>query len=221
MTRCPICNRLILFGGHREGDQQCCSQYCAMRVAELEGRDLSAQERRLWIASSGTRCWVCGSTIYGSTGIFDDERRYCSRACFQRAADLNAKFGLSESPEKRGPPTGDGQARFAAAIVQLGAQQKGIRRPILIPSVLLLSLPLLLWLARTAHMPRVGIWLILTVVVSLVLLLSFAIARKVDEIEKAYGVKCPQCKRYFRGSVLVHALKTGRCMHCGGTVFHV
>jgi len=199
-----------------------------MRAAELEGRDLSPEERRLWIASADTRCWVCGSTIYQSTGIPDGERQYCSRACGQRAANLRARYVPSgQSREKIAMPVGDNvkkdRANFAAAVTQLIAHQQPLLKPLrnvlLIASVLLFSLPLLLWGARTAHISRIGIWLLFLAVIFLPLFIGFSAARKLGKIEKAYGVKCPQCNRYFRGKILVHALNTGKCMLCGATIF--
>ena len=197
-----------------------------MRAAELEGRELSPKERRLWVASAETRCWVCGLTIYRSTGIPDGERQYCSRACAHRAEDLRARYPSSgQAREKsavavRGHHT-EGQLKFAASVVQLSAQQQRLRKFFFIPLVLFFSLPLVLWVARAARFSRGSVELVLLGCLLLALLVSFWAARKVGKLEDEYGLKCPECKRYFRGRHLLHVLKTGECMLCGATVFPI
>jgi hypothetical protein len=222
MTRCPICDRAILLGGYRDGEGRYCSRYCGMRAAELENRELSEKERRLWIRSAGTRCWVCGATIYMGTGIADGDRQYCSRRCCRRAEVLRDRFiPAKSSPEiiqSASASHADSRARFASAVNQYAAAQRSSLKFFRIfPLVFLLSLPLLLWIVHGRSNSSVTtLVLIFAVVVGTT---GITAAMKVDKLEKAHGLKCPHCNRYFRGQVLIHVRDTGKCMLCGGTVF--
>lgn len=215
MTRCPICNRIVVFGGSRDGDRRYCSRYCRMRGAELEGRELTPKEQRLRFRSAETRCWVCGSTIYHSTGIFDGDRQYCSRACCKRAAELRTKYFPSVKPrEKLAVP-----AEFQAAVIQFIAYQRRFSKVFLIVPVLLWSLPFLLWIMPKAHVSLTGILLLILLVSSLAVYVGMTTATKIERKQKELGLQCPQCKLRFNGTHLGHVLRTGKCMKCGATIF--
>ena len=214
MNRCLICNRIVIFGGSRDGDRRYCGRYCRMRGAELEGRELTAKEQRLRFVSATSRCWVCGSTIYHGSGIFDGDRQYCSRACCKRAAELRTKYFQSVKPrEKLVVP-----AEFQAAVFQFLAYQRRFSKAFLIIPALSLLWVLLIWIEGMASVSRAIVWMLIFLV-SLLAACVVMTVTKIERKQKELGLQCPQCKLLFRGIHLSHVLSTGKCMKCGATIF--
>ncbi len=240
MTKCPICDRIIVFGGCRAGGRRYCSRYCSQRGVELDSANLSPEEQGKWFKNAGNRCWVCGSSIY-SGEIREGYRVFCCPRCQHRATELKATWTPSASGEshvRREVPPGfqlmkdrstfqarqnpmKDRAEFESAVSKFAAEAKHFRRSVFYYHFLLYGWLLILFFERPIDSSQMKF--VFLVVVCPILFVGILVlkARKLDSVEEAVGLRCPNCRLWLARQISgAYTRETGKCMRCGTPIYN-